>query len=264
MSGLRLLSRLFFSIAFVPALYAADATVELEKFHGDLHDLPSLQRGAQTYMNYCLGCHSLQYQRYKRTADDLGVPEKLFSDHLILTGAKIGDHIRSTMDPELAKNWFGTPPPDLTMVTRVRSEDWVYSYLKSFYLDDSRPFGVNNRVFPNVGMPHALLELQGVLKEGCRQVPRIAANGGEARDPLVPGRTLTETQCGFLNLEEGTGRQSAEEYDRTVTDLVNFLSYVADPSRKQRERIGVFVLLYLAIFFVFAWLLNREYWRHIH
>lgn len=242
---------------------AASGDLELEKFPGDLTDLPSLQRGAQTYMNYCLGCHSLQYQRYKRTAEDLGVPDKLFAKHLILTGARVGDHIRSTMDPEFSKIWFGIQPPDLTMVTRVRSEDWVYSYLKSFYRDDSRPFGVNNRVFPNVGMPHVLLELQGVLKPGCRRVPKIAPNGGEARDPLLPGKVLTETKCGFLNLEEGTGMLSPTEYDQVVTDLVNFLSYVGDPTRQERERIGGFVLFYLAILFVFAWLLNREYWRHI-
>ena len=266
--SLALLGRkVFCSLALfcLPAtLWAASAGVELEKFHGDAFDLPSLQRGAATYMNYCLGCHSLRYQRYNRVADDLKIPKKLFVENLITNSAQIGEHIKTSMDPEIAKHWFGSAPPDLTMVTRVRSPDWVYSYLKSFYQDDSRPFGVNNQVFPNVGMPHALLELQGVLKKGCREVPKIAANGGEARDPFIPSLVLTETRCGFLNLEEGSGLLNAEEYDLVVTDLVNFLHYVAEPSRQDRERIGGFVLLYLAILFVFTWLLNREYWRGIH
>lgn len=244
--------------------WAASTGYELDRFPGDPSDKPSLQRGAQTFVNYCFGCHSLQYQRYQRTADDLGIPEALFAEHLITTDAKIGDHIKSSMNPEVAKHWFGIAPPDLTMVTRVRSVDWVYSYLKAFYTDVSRPFGVNNKVFPNVGMPHALLELQGVPELGCRQVTRTADNGGEMRDPLIPGKVVTATQCNFINVQADTGSMNAEEYDLVVTDLVNFLDYVGEPTRKDRERIGVFVLLYLAILLILTYMLNREYWRDIH
>lgn len=264
MNALIKLGRIFFLSVISTSLWAASSDLHLEEFPGDPDDLPSLQRGAQIYVNYCLGCHSLQYQRYQRTASDLGVPDDLFTEHLITTGAKIGDHIKSSMDPNIAKNWFGVAPPDLTMVTRVRSPDWVYSYLKAFYADPGRPFGVNNQVFPNVGMPHALLELQGIAQLTCVQVPVIRANGGEARDPLIPGRKITKTECGHLEIEEGTGMMTPEQYDRTVTDLVNFLDYVGEPSRKDRERIGTFVLFYLAILFVFVYLLNREYWRDIH
>lgn len=263
MKTLRSLGVFWLLTCVLPLAWAVESTFELEKFRGDPTDLPSLQRGAQIYMNYCLGCHSLQYQRYQRTSEDLGIPESLFAEHLITTGARIGDHIISAMDPEIAKNWFGVAPPDITMVTRVRSPDWVYTYLKTFYRDNSRPFGVNNRTFPNVGMPHALLDLQGIPTLGCRQVPKFAANGGEARDPLVPGKRLTETQCGQIIVEEGTGQLTSEEYDLAVTDLVNFLDYVGEPSRQTRKRTGIFVLLYLIIFFAFAWLLNREYWRGI-
>ncbi len=246
-----------------PAFPASD-TYPLDKFSGKPDDLPSLQRGAQIFMNYCLGCHSLQYQRYQRTAEDLGIPEKLFAENLVFTGASMGSHIRSPMDEELAKNWFGVAPPDLTMVSRVRGEDWLYTYLRTFYVDPARPLGVNNKVFPNVGMPHVLIEMQGTPELGCREVPKIAANGGEMRDPLVPHEKITETRCDFINVKEGTGLLNAEEYDAMIADVVNFLSYTGDPSKSERQRIGVYVLLFLAILYVFTHLLNREYWRDVH
>lgn len=245
------------------ALPASGSGVQLEQFNGDPNDLPSLQRGAALFMNYCFGCHSLQHQRYKRTATDLGIPEDLFSEHLITTGAKIGSHIKNSMNPEIAKNWFGIRPPDLTMVTRVRTTDWVYTYLKSFYEDPTRPLGVNNVVFPNVGMPHALVTLQGIPRQVCKEVPMIADNGGEVRHPLVPGKKVTQTKCDFIEATPIPGSVSPQEYDLAVTDLVNFLDYVAEPARKDRYKIGIFVLLFLAVLFVFSYLLNREYWRNI-
>jgi ubiquinol-cytochrome c reductase cytochrome b subunit len=225
----------------------------------DLENLPSLQNGARLYVNYCIGCHSLQYQRYERTADDLQIPHDIALENLVFTGQKIGALMTNAMDMEQAKNWFGAPPPDITMVTRVRGVEWVYNYLKTFYVDDARPLGVNNKVFPNVGMPHALLELQGVQRSACIQVPKIAENGGEMRDPLVPGLAVTEEKCGQLVVEEGTGRYTVEEYDQAVYDISNFLYYVGDPSRLERHRLGVYVLLFLVILFVFTWLLGREY-----
>lgn len=252
------------SLGLVGAHAAGGTDYAMESFDADLENLPSLQNGYRLYANYCLGCHSLKYQRYERTADDLQIPHEVAMEQLVFTGQLIGGLMTTAMDPQQAKEWFGAPPPDLTMVTRVRGPEWVYNYLKTFYVDESRPFGVNNKVFPNVGMPHALLELQGVQREGCLQVPQIAENGGERRDELVQGKTIDHEQCGLLYVEEGTGLYDAEQYDAAMYDLTNFLHYVAEPSRLQRQRTGVYVLLFLIILGVFTYLLNREFWKGVH
>ncbi|MEM8766799.1 MAG: cytochrome c1 [Pseudomonadota bacterium] len=228
----------------------------------NLQDQPSLQRGWQLYVNYCLGCHSLEHQRYERTADDLGVPHEIVLENLVFTGQKIGEHMTTAMQPELAKEWFGAPPPDLTMVARLRGVDWLYNYLRTFYRDDSRPMGVNNKIYPNVGMPHVLEGLQGIQRSGCVQMPRLAENGGEERDPLT-GETITEERCDQLVVEEGTGVLTPEEYDQAIFDIVNFLYYTGEPSRLQRHRTGVFVLLFLVILFVFTYLLGREFQKDV-
>lgn len=249
------------ALLIVPAFAwsAGGSDWHMEPMDPDLQNYPSLQNGFRLYMNYCVGCHSLQYQRYQRTAEDLRIPEDIVLDNLVFTGQKIGERITSAMDKDQAKGWFGAPPPDLTMVTRVRGVDWVYNYLKTFYVDETRPLGVNNKVFPNVGMPHALLPLQGIQRSACIQVPKVAENGGEMRDPLEPGKPITEEKCGQLVVEEGTGLYSPEEYDQAVYDISNFLHYVSDPSRMERYRLGVYVLLFLVILYVFTWLLGREY-----
>ena len=218
---------------------ASESDWPMDSFKADLHDQPSLQSGANTYLNYCVGCHSLKFQRYGRTAKDLGIPDEVASELLIFTGQKLGDHITSAMPPDKAKNWFGGPPPDLTMVARTRGGEWLYNYLRTFYLDDSRPLGVNNKVFANVGMPNVLIGLQGVVDEEC-----------------------ADDHCELV-LEEGTGSLSPEEFDKTIYDLVNFLTYVGEPYALERQRIGVYVLLFLVILFGFAYLLNREYWKDV-
>lgn len=222
---------------------AAQSAWPMEPMRPDLSDKPSLQRGWGLFNQYCLGCHSLRFQRYERTADDLGVPHETALETLVFTGQKIGDLMTTAMDPEQAKKWFGAAPPDLTMVTRVRSPEWLYNYLKAFYADDSRPFGVNNKVFENVGMPHALVELQGLQQDACER---------QAED------------CFQLAAEPGAGLLSPEEYDRAVHDLVNFLHYVGEPARLERERIGPYVLAFLAILGILTYLLNREFWKDIH
>ena len=174
------------------------------------------------------------------------------------------DQKQKRWDAEKAKAWFGAPPPDLTMVAKVRGTEWIYNYLKTFYQDDERPFGVNNKVFPNVGMPNALADLQGLQREACIQVPKIADNGGEMRDPLVPGKAITEEKCGQLVVDEGTGVYSAEEFDAAIYDLTNFLYYVGEPTRLERHRIGVYAILFLIILACFTYLLNREYWKDVH
>jgi len=252
------------SCCWTSGAYAASASDwPMDEFEADLHNTPSLQSGANTYMNYCVGCHSLKFQRYGRTAEDLSIPEELVMERLIFTGQKIGEHITTAMPEDKAKNWFGGTPPDLTMVSRTRGGEWLYNYLRAFYLDESRPLGVNNKVFENVGMPHVMLNLQGVVREGCAQVPMLAPNGGERRDPLIPGKLITEEKCGELILEEGSGTQSPEEFDQTIYDLVNFMVYVGEPYALERQRIGVYVLLFLVILFGFAYLLNREYWKDV-
>ena len=235
------------SLLLIPALllgsaWAAESSWPMEPMTPDLENLPSLQSGFKLYVNYCIGCHSLQYQRYERTADDLGIPHEVALENLIFTGQKIGELMTSSMDPEKAKVWFGAPPPDLTMVARVRSPEWLYNYLKTFYLDESRPFGVNNGVFANVGMPNVLMHLQGVQELDCPE---------ESED------------CSKLSVREGSGAMSSDEFDSVVYDLANFLYYVGEPSRLERHRLGVYVLLFLVVLYLVTNLLAREYRKEV-
>jgi ubiquinol-cytochrome c reductase cytochrome b subunit len=254
---------LILGLAFVPltAVGASGPAVALDHMEPDLDDNASLQSGAALYMNYCMGCHSLQYSRYERVADDLGVPHDLMMANLVFdSDQKIGALMENAMDDDMAKKWFGVTPPDLTLVARARGLDWLYTYLRTFYADDSRPYGVNNKVFPDVGMPHALLDLQGLQE--CAMGPSQAANGGVRRDPLT-GRDIVDDPCGEFVIKEA-GELSPEEFDRAIYDLVNFLAYVGEPAARDRTRIGTYVLLFIAFFFVFTWLLNREYWKDVH
>ena len=198
---------IFAVLTLLPSLVFANAgAVHLDKANYDLSDKASLQRGAATFMNYCAGCHSTQYQRYNRVAADLEIPEELMKENLIFTGAKVGDLMKSAMSEKDAAKWFGAPPPDLTLVARVRGADWIYTYLRSFYVDETRPFGVNNAVFPSVGMPHVLEPLQGT--------PRA-----EFATHTVDG---VETQQVVSIKSDGNGEMDDEEYDQTVLDLPIF------------------------------------------
>lgn len=221
----------------------------------NLRDNVSLQRGLQTYANYCLGCHSLGYARYERVATDLGIAELVMMDNIVFTDHRFGDLMESAMPAERGAQWFGTAPPDLTMVTRWRSPEWVYTYLRNFYEDSSRPFGYNNRVFADVGMPHVLLELQGSPR--CAQGP-----GPEARRDPTTGTLIQDDPCGSFEYTT-QGSMTPEEFDQTVYDLVNFLAYVAEPNKVKSQRIGLYVLLFLAFLLVWVVLLNREYWKDI-
>ncbi|MCB1687551.1 MAG: ubiquinol-cytochrome c reductase [Halioglobus sp.] len=230
-------------------------------FVADPENKPSLQHGAKMYMNYCMGCHSLQYSRYNRVATDLGIPEDLYEANLKFDpDVKMGALMSNAMDKGEAKKWFGAAPPDLTLVSRARQPEWLYTYLLSFYKDDSRPYGFNNKVFKDVGMPNVLLELQGMQE--CAPGPVKAHNGGVKRDPLT-GEDILEDPCGKFELTFA-GEMTPEEYQGAVYDLVNFLAYVAEPMKSDRHRIGTYTLLFIALFTVFAWLLNREYWKDVH
>ncbi len=256
--------------ALVPLLAVAseEGGWPIDHVKMDPTDKASLQQGAQLFMNYCMGCHSLQYERYNRLVTGLGIPEDLVMQSLKFDGsAKIGDLMVNSMPTKQAKEWFGAPPPDLTLVTRARGADWVYTYLRTFYHDPARPWGVNNKVFPDVGMPHMLLGLQGMQE--CAPGPELAENGGILRDPMTRKEVLFGEDgkalhpCGRLKVTE-PGTLTPEEYDQAMYNLVNFLNYMAEPMQETRRRTGIYVLFFIAIFFVFAWLLNREYWKDVH
>jgi len=218
----------------------------------DQTDKASLQRGAKLFMNYCLGCHQMQFQRYERTFNDLGIPVELGLENLVFTkDTKVGEHIKNAMPSEDGAKWFGAAPPDLTLEARLRGPDWIYSYLKSFYVDPSRPFGVNNTVFKDVGMPHVLQELQGVPTK--QEV---------FEERLIDGEMKT-ISLGEKFVVDGSGELSEDEYDRAVLDITNFMVYVGEPMILERESMGWKALLYCLIFFVLAVLLKKEYWKDI-
>ena len=246
------MKKLIFAIllAAAPMLgLAAGGGAHLDDANIDLGDQASLQRGAKYFVNYCLSCHSAKYQRYNRMAKDLGLTEQEVTENLMFTTDKIGDTMNIAMTEEQGTAWFGNPPPDLSVLIRARGEDYIYTYLRSFYLDDKRPFGVNNTVFPDVGMPHVLWELQGTQKAVYRTEKDSAGHDHEVFDrfePVTPGRL------------------SAEEYDQVARDLTAFMSYIGEPIQMERKRLGVWVLLFIAVFFVLAYLLKKEYWKDIH
>jgi len=226
---------------------AAEGSAPLLQAGNDLGDRASLQRGAQLYMNYCSGCHALKYLRYSRMAQDLGLSEQEVMANLNFTGSAIGDPVPVTMPAEHAQQWFGKMPPDLSLVSRVRGPDWIYTYLKSFYLDSSRPLGWNNTVFPNASMPNPLWEMQG-LQHAVLGKP--TSPGGEP--PVVALQLRTP------------GNVDAGQYDQTVRDITNFLAYAGEPAALKREKLGVWVILFLALLTFLAYLLKKEYWKDVH
>ncbi len=236
-------------------------SIPCDVYEPNFEDKESLQRGAKWFVNYCMGCHSLKFSRYERVARDLEIPKEVMMNNLVFTQQKIGELMTISMTQDKAKKWFGAAPPDLSLVARSRSPEWLYTYLRNFYQDDARPLGVNNRVFANVGMPHVMAELQGLPV--CAPGPKINAHGHTARDKN--GHEITDEVCGSLAVPEGQkGSMNKDEFNQAVGDLVNFLEYVAEPGAAKRESIGRYVLIFLGIFFVFAYLLNREYWKGIH
>ncbi len=239
------------SLLFLAPVLASASTegVALQDAKINLKDKASLQRGAEHFVNYCMGCHSLQYMRYNRMAEDLGIDDTTLRQNFIFTGAKPGDLMISSMSTENAANWLGIAVPDLTLVTRWRSPDWVYTYLKSFYADPTRPYGVNNLVFPQVGMPNILAGLQGI------QQPKI-------EDHKSPEGQVIQKVVGLEPAVGGT--LSAEQYDTFVRDVTAFLTYAGEPVKLERQKLGIYVLLFLALFFVVAYALKKEYWKDVH
>ena len=231
----------------VSGVAAASSGGSLQQAGTDLGDQASLQRGAALYMNYCAGCHSLKYLRYSRIAEDLGLTEEQVQASLNLSGAKVGEQVHVAMSAEDAQEWFGQVPPDLSLVSRVRGSDWIYTYLKSFYLDDERPLGWNNTLFPNASMPNPLWMMQGLQR--AEFGPLDEATGERPVERLV----IAEP-----------GNAAPAEYDQAVRDITNFLEYVGEPAALKRHDLGVWVILFLAFFTFLAWLLKKEYWRDVH
>lgn len=250
----QILSALILVLVPVLAIGAGGGGADLDSIEPDLSDKASLQRGAKIFTNNCMGCHSAQYSRYKRVATDLGIPQELYEKNLIFTDSRFGQRMTNAMPSEEAEQWFGVAPPDLTLTARVNGPDWLYSYFRGFYKDESRPLGVNNAVFDNVGMPHVMADKGGL----CAEKPNIGAD--TSVDPAT-GEILNGDICDDWAIE---GSMEPEEFDRAMYDLTNFLVYLGEPALLDRKRIGVYVLIFIGIFFIFAYLLNREYWKDIH
>ena len=230
----------------VSASALASGGGNLQQSGTDLDDVASLQRGAALYMNYCSGCHSLKYVRYARIGEDLGLTEDDVQANLNFNGGKIGDHVISPMSAEMGKAAFGKAPPDLSVIARVRGSDWIYTYLKSFYLDESRPVGWNNTLFANASMPNPLWELQGL------QQPVYGKKTATGEMP-VEGFTISQP-----------GTQTAQQFDQTVRDITTFLEYAGEPAAVKRQSTGVWVVLFLALLAFLAYLLKNEYWTDVH
>lgn len=244
---MRAILLLLFGMA--PTLVAASGgEIDLRHARIDMDDKPSLQRGAKLFVNYCMGCHSLAYLRYNRLASDLGLSNSQVRDNLVIGGAKIGETMTVAMRDEDSAAWFGTAPPDLSVISRVRGADWLFTYLTGFYADDnpSRPFGVNNIVFKDVAMPHVLWRQQGVQHAVLGEPDESGVRPIEGLELAVPGE------------------MHPEEFDRAMTDLTNFLVYAGEPAQLSRARVGPWVLLFLALLFVLSRALYKEYWRDVH
>jgi len=241
---------LLISVLMIPAGLAAAGEEGAELMHAgtDINNLQSLQRGARNFMNYCSGCHSLKYLRYNRMGQDLAIPPAELTA-LMFTSEKPFDGINSAMPGADAEKWFGKQPPDLSLVARSKGVDYVYSFLHGFYADKSRPWGVNNFYLPGAAMPHVLQQLQGLQKPVFKSE---AGEGGGAKMVLTGVEAMTP------------GALKPEEYDQFVRDIVNFLDYAAEPIKARRQSLGVYVTLFLLVFFVFAYLLKKEYWKDVH
>lgn len=238
-------------IAFTIALLAAAQTAwpaaggeGLEQSGANVHDLASVQRGAAMFVTYCHSCHSAEYMRYQRLAQDLELTEEQVQENLILGSGEITDYMKAAMPAE-SEQWFGKKPPDLTLTARSRGADWIYSFLKGFYLTGD---GWNNTVLANASMPHVLWELQGIQRPVMETYTN--ENGEE------------ETRIAELQVDQA-GSMSSEEYDLALRDLTAFMVYLAEPAVLKRESLGVWVLLFLVVFTFLSWLLYKEYWRDV-
>jgi ubiquinol-cytochrome c reductase cytochrome c1 subunit len=231
----------------LPLFAGANEGAQLERAPIDPNDQASLQRGAKVFINYCLNCHSAAYMRYNRLKD-IGLSDAQIKANLLFAGEKVGDTMTAAMSKKDAKTWFGVPPPDLTVEARARGADWLYAYMRGFYRDNTTLTGWNNTVFDKVAMPHILWQLQG------QQVLKVEEKV-DAQGIKTQSHTLVLNKPGIL---------SPVEYDATVADLVNYMAYMAEPAQNQRKHLGLFVLLFLGLFFILTYYLKKEFWKDIH
>lgn len=242
------MKKILFALMLAPVLAFASTEMKLDKLPStDKTEMAiSLQRGVQTFVNYCLNCHSASYMRYNRL-QDLGLTEQQIKQNLMFPTDKVGDTMSVAMNKKDGKSWFGAAPPDLSVIARVRGGDWLYTYLRTFYRDPETATGWNNIAFPNVGMPHVLYQLQG---EQALKVEEREAPGGKHEE-----KKLVLVKPGSMN---------KTEYDTLARDLVNYLVYMGEPARSQRVQLGIIVLAFLSVVFVLAYLLKKEYWKDVH
>ena len=275
------MKKLIALLLLVPSFALASASLKLERAPLNSNGLASLQRGAQVYVNYCLSCHSAAYMRYNRLAD-LGLSEQQIKDNLMLAAEKVGETMNVAMRSKDAAQWFGAPPPDLTVIARSRKADWLYGYLRGFYPVNSRPLGWSNVIYPNVAMPHVLFGLQGVRPLTVVEVSEIrdektGASTGYQR--LTSVYDLSGMRTNKLEKLSGDnhhasiehqwgkpvgGQLTAQQYDELVADLVNYLVYMGEPSGNARVRIGIYTMLFLVLLIAATWGLKRAYWKDVH
>lgn len=250
------LKKLLAALVLMPALVLAnEAGYPLDRAPDRGQDLPALQNGAKLFVNYCLNCHSASMMRYNRLRD-LGLSEEQIRDNLLFTSDKVGDLMKSNLSSADAKKWFGAAPPDLSVIARAKASgdgtgaDWIYTYLRTYYKDDARATGWNNLVFPNVGMPHVLWELQGVR----------TAKFEEEKDPHDANKT-THKFAGFEQIK--AGKLNVQEYDNAVADLVAYMDWMAEPVKNKRQRLGVWVLFFMSLLVFLTWRLNASFWKEV-
>jgi len=248
----KLILTLIAALGFVAGAHAAEGGIAWDKAPNKTNDLAALQNGAKLFVNYCLNCHSAAFMRYNRL-QDIGITEQQIKDNLLFTTDKVGETMKANLDPRQAKEWFGGIPPDLTLVARSRAghggtgADYLYTYLRTFYRDDTKATGWNNLVFPSVGMPHVLWELQG--------------NRRPVFDKIESHGHATEVFKGWEQVTPGT--MTPLQYDQAMGDLVSYLQWMAEPAQNTRIRVGVWVLLFLVMAVVFVWRLNASYWKDV-
>ena len=253
------MKRIFVPLALLFALFPPAALPEegmkLDAAPIDVRDVASLQAGARTFVNYCLNCHSASSMRYNRL-EDIGLTEAQIKNNLLFTGDKVGDLMTVAMTRKDAKEWFGAAPPDLSVIARSRGADWLYTYLRNFYLDPKRPTGWNNLAFPGVAMPHVLWQLQG--ERALKEEPLKDSSGNPVKDEHGNPRMETKLETVV------PGKLTPLEYDIVVRDLVNYLSWMSEPSQVLRKQVGIVVILALLLLVMFTWLLYREFWKDVH
>jgi len=253
----KLIITLLVALGFVTAAVANEGGMQWDKFPQDkMTDMPSLQHGAKLFVNHCLNCHSAAYMRFNRMRD-LGLTEEEIKKNLMFTTDRVGDTMHVALDPRQAKEWFGGVPPVLTLVARSRADigkgsgaDYLYTYLRSYYRDETKATGWNNLVFPDVAMPHVLWQLQG----------QRVAKFSEGKDPHDPSKTV-HSFAGFEQISPGT--MTPSQYDESVADLVGFMQWMAEPNQALRVRLGVWVLLFMALFTVVVWRTNAAFWKDV-